>query len=311
MENLSFARTRRQVKYCPCGKSNRDGKFAPFLIEGKAEEQYGYCHSCSQTFLPEDKQQNSSCYDNTSGNRSIFSRNQYACYGSKSHNKASGYSNDCGKTASRYGNKSLLIEEKLVKNTLKAYETNSLAAWLRSVLPEKAESLLRYFHIGTAKDGSTLFWYRDCNGYRTVKKMRYRSDGHRDRSSFPVFLFKKSEGYIPCLYGEFQLELYPKDATVILLESEKSTVIAHAFYPQYLWLATGGASALTEDKAAALKGRKVVILPDSDKAGREAALKSCGLLKAQGCTVLIKDLFPDCNDGSDIADFLLTIKSNH
>jgi hypothetical protein len=311
MENLKFARIRRQVKQCPCGKSNRDGKFVLFQTEGQPDEKHGYCHSCSQTFFPEIKQQNSSCYHNTSGNGKIFPRNQYPCYHNKSSDKAYGYSNKSGNIVPRYGNKARFIEEKLVKRTLKAYEANPFAVWLHTELPEKAESLLQCFDIGTAKDGSALFWYRDCKGYRTAKKMRYHINGHRDRSSFPLFLFKKSEGYIPCLYGEFQLELYPKEATVMLLESEKSAVIAHGFYPQYLWLATGGASALTEDKAVALKGRKVIILPDSDEAGRKAALKSYELLKAHDCTVLIEDLFPDCNDGSDIADFLLKIKSNH
>lgn len=33
---------------CPCGKSNKDGKFAPF----KGETKYGKCHSCGQTFFP-------------------------------------------------------------------------------------------------------------------------------------------------------------------------------------------------------------------------------------------------------------------
>ena len=42
---------RRKVKYCPCGKSNKDGKFVPF----KNAEKYGYCHSCDKWMKPDNK----------------------------------------------------------------------------------------------------------------------------------------------------------------------------------------------------------------------------------------------------------------
>ncbi len=48
MNDLPFDTNRHRVKYCPCKKSNRDGKFVPY----KGFEKYGFCHSCSQTFLP-------------------------------------------------------------------------------------------------------------------------------------------------------------------------------------------------------------------------------------------------------------------
>lgn len=40
----------RIVPKCPCGKSNRDGKFSP--LKGYTDK--GKCHSCGKMFLPED-----------------------------------------------------------------------------------------------------------------------------------------------------------------------------------------------------------------------------------------------------------------
>lgn len=49
MEELGFETRRYAIaNECPCGKSNKDGKFAPF----KGMEKYGKCHSCDQTFFP-------------------------------------------------------------------------------------------------------------------------------------------------------------------------------------------------------------------------------------------------------------------
>jgi hypothetical protein len=41
------SKNRFKVETCPCGKSNKDGKFVPFEYCVK----FGYCHSCSETFL--------------------------------------------------------------------------------------------------------------------------------------------------------------------------------------------------------------------------------------------------------------------
>ena len=38
-------------KYCPCGKSNRDGKFA--TEKGFKNKFIGHCHSCLKDFWPD------------------------------------------------------------------------------------------------------------------------------------------------------------------------------------------------------------------------------------------------------------------
>ena len=46
---FKFDTNRKKAEACPCGKSNKDGKFASF----KGFDNKGYCHSCDKTFFPE------------------------------------------------------------------------------------------------------------------------------------------------------------------------------------------------------------------------------------------------------------------
>jgi len=43
------------VPECPCGKSNRDGKFVPFVEGTRVLTNAVYCHSCGRTFYPDEK----------------------------------------------------------------------------------------------------------------------------------------------------------------------------------------------------------------------------------------------------------------
>lgn len=47
---MDFDKNRFRIKYCPCGKSNKDGKFAPF----QGYDDKGYCHSCDRCFRVEE-----------------------------------------------------------------------------------------------------------------------------------------------------------------------------------------------------------------------------------------------------------------
>src|SRR4051812_24586009 len=51
-----FDNRRTRVKMCPCGRSNRDGKFAPF----KGYDDKGFCHSCGEIFFPDEKKEDDS-----------------------------------------------------------------------------------------------------------------------------------------------------------------------------------------------------------------------------------------------------------
>ena len=57
------------------------------------------------------------------------------------------------------------------------------------------------------------------------------------------------------------------DATIALVEAEKSAVILSELYPEYIWLAAGGLSEVQPEKFRTLKGRKVILFPDTDPNG--------------------------------------------
>ena len=54
MEFVKTSQRYQVAKECPCGKSNRDGKFSPMV--GYTDK--GKCHSCNKLFLPEKEKSN-------------------------------------------------------------------------------------------------------------------------------------------------------------------------------------------------------------------------------------------------------------
>ena len=59
----------------------------------------------------------------------------------------------------------------------------------------------------------------------------------------------------------------PCITTICIVEAEKTAVILSELYPDYLWLASGGLGELQPYKFRPLRGRKVVLFPDTDSDG--------------------------------------------
>jgi hypothetical protein len=64
-----------------------------------------------------------------------------------------------------------------------------------------------------------------------------------------------------CNFGEHLLKEDPTKI-VAIVESEKTAVIASIYLPEFVWLACGSRTGLTEERFKVLKGRKVVLFPD-------------------------------------------------
>ncbi|AXE16699.1 DUF927 domain-containing protein [Runella rosea] len=157
--------------------------------------------------------------------------------------------------------------------------------------------------VGTDQKGRTVFILKnEKKEIVNAKWILYKSDGHRDKSFNSHSLKQPPDGkkYGMCLYGEDLLDP-DKQRTVIVVESEKTKVIASFSYPQFDWVACGSANGLTDAKITPLKGRKVIWLCDADKAGRQDA-SSIKNLEKHGIDFEVIDLFPERNDGYDIAD---------
>ena len=160
------------------------------------------------------------------------------------------------------------------------------------------------YRLGMSRDGGVIFWQIDQLGQVFDGKiMYYRSDCHRDHSHNPTWVSSvlktfyqppvdimsehclfglhllrtfKTPSNSPCLGGEHRgVAPLPKQGkatgesggAVAIVESEKTAVIMSERFPKYLWLATGGLNELTPIKLFPLRGRKIILFPDTDSDG--------------------------------------------
>lgn len=179
---------------------------------------------------------------------------------------------------------------------------------------------------GVYTDGNneelTAFLFQDKEGkICNIKWFKYGENGKRDKQ-FQAFSLKQPphtppqknesgaeviEKYLLPLFGSHLLSPLEDDKTVVLVESEKTAAMASFFYPHFDWLATGSAGGLgtgdgvpDDHKVKTLYNRRVIWLADADKAGRDNA--SIRKLKKYGIKYCVLDLYPDREDGYDIAD---------
>ena len=202
---------------------------------------------------------------------------------------------------------------------------NGLARFLTSRSPIFDEALKRY-NVGTDEKGRAVFWLTNEHGEPiTAKSIPYdHTTGRRRRGDYdsPIYgltydntrhTFSRDKGFTnDVLYG---LHVMPcdMDVPVVLVESEKSAVIASVFLPDFAVLATGGSKSLTAAKAAPLSGRDVFLLFDCDDAGNGGALKAADVLRQIGARPtthvgelsLSQHLMPHAADGYDVGDYYI------
>lgn len=297
LPKLQLDKNRRRVKQCPCGKSNKDGKFVPYI--GYIDK--GYCHSCGKTFLPElltTKQRNYNQPWLSSHSRAGITKPLPASF----------------------------IPTEIFKASLGKYYKNHFVSYLISLFGlELTNKLISRYFIGTSRHwpGSTVFWQIDIAGrIHSGKIMLYDPHaGKRVQKPFthinwvhklisqPDFNLKQ------CFFGEHLLTNNNKP--VSLVESEKTAIIASEYLPMYLWLATGGSNGIrwnNPEVFKVLKGHQVVLWPDiqsyDDWTTKGEALMKNGIqvstsrLLEQNCTEAER------SSKLDIADFLVRYPLN-
>lgn len=170
------------------------------------------------------------------------------------------------------------IPADIVTRSIRYTYDSHLVTFLRTLFDEATiHRLISDYSLGVTRDRATIFFQLDCqNRCRGGKIIRYNSDtGHRIKDNsrqIPVDWIHprlKAKGILPqnwtmtqCLFGEHLLPLRT-DATVVLVEAEKTAVIGSGFVPEYIWLATGGRSGLNQ-RIDILEGRRTLIFPDVD-----------------------------------------------
>lgn len=229
-----------------------------------------------------------------------------------------------------------------VLQSLGRYDINPFALFLHALVGEdRAARALVKWYVGTARDTGTLFWQVDqCGMVRTASKIHYNGDGHRRKDLEPRRIFTQAHGYVPCLFGEHQLVEVTDDTLIAVVESEKTAILCDLFMPTLygqpvIYMACCGANGLTDEKARALSGQQVVLIPDFSYASRAAwgavpmrkkYVDVRGVLRkvvaedgeveegyvsvAQRISHYVKNVsilndWAYLNDGSDIADVLL------
>jgi len=205
--------------------------------------------------------------------------------------------------------------------------------WLHTIVPnpDAIKQTYEAYRLGATKTGGVIFWQIDTEGrLRTGKVMHYHPDGHRvkdaddfarllkqpltERTPQPLYFYHKRlirQGVIPqdhrieqCLFGEHLLPMQP-NATVCLVESEKTAIVCSICYPQFLWLATGGCKQLSLSKLAPLRKRSLIIYPDSG----EYTLWSSIMQRTEGFDYRIVKALERYPKNTDIADVLLGEKT--
>lgn len=194
-----------------------------------------------------------------------------------------------------------------------------LTASLRNVFKnprwEKHAKERGVHHVMYKGNPWTAFEYRDIlGGPLAYKLIQYGKDGHRIGGK----VLWTPPGKACYLFGtEILWDKFSEP--VVLVESEKTAVIASYILPEFVWIATGGANRLTGNspeairRATTLLHRKVLVFFDADQAGERCTTETIATLRRAGAKAASpeetkkarKSIFGDRSDGTDIADLLM------
>lgn len=168
---------------------------------------------------------------------------------------------------------------------------------------------------GTYIDGkwttfSRMWCYHNENGHPIAYDCRI--DNEDGKKVVLPFLFNGEKWYqkmLPSnrtLYNLNALTDYP-NATVIIAEGCKTADAVAKYFPNYIattW--QGGSNAVNKSDWKVLQGRKIIIIPDADEAGRKAANRIADILCATTPNIRIVDTssMEMIKKGWDIADAL-------
>ena len=224
----------------------------------------------------------------------------------------------------------LEIPREWVKRTMEI--DNTLVGWIPtlgwdSVQRDRISEALWLYCIGGWRDWRTVFWMIDQNGIpRAAKLMQYMSDGHRDKSRNPGWIYNQDGCREICkpdeheilkpLFGMHLLNRYPK-ATVKIVESEKTALlmaIAYGNHAGQVWMACGGLENLNREKLKPIieQRRDIILYPDRDGIAKWKA--KAENLHYDRVTVDCKPVTewwkPEDGEKADIADVVIRMINN-
>jgi hypothetical protein len=218
------------------------------------------------------------------------------------------------------------------RESLTRYAENNFVRYLHSLFGAGiTNELIKLFYLGSSDywHGSTVFWQIDVKRrIRSGKIMLYDSatgrrvkeaqtDGSKRSKITWAHSVLQKQGVLQdfnlrqCLFGEHQLAAQPKSKPVVIVEAEKTAIIATAYLPDFVWLACGSLTNLTTDRCSALTGRNVILFPDL-KCFEKWRGRARRLQISLDCSIAISDLLErkaneiDKAQGLDLADYLVS-----
>lgn len=209
-----------------------------------------------------------------------------------------------------------IVSHKEVKASLDKYYLNHFFEFLEGVVgKETAASIFNRYEVGSGKGKKTVFWYKDEQGFhRNAKVYLYNKDGKRDKKYSPRYMYIQKKGYIIPIYGSHLLPAAKQAGIekIAVVESEKTVLLTSILDKKVLWLASGGANMLTEERckklayySKVLENAPIHLFADADMAGRKGFITAFERLKKLSAPVIYHDLYPNRDDGWDLADEIL------
>lgn len=121
-----------------------------------------------------------------------------------------------------------------------------LFVWMAGLFGEEpVRDVWSKYHVTTDGDGLAVFWYTNSDGKICYdKRMRYKYDGHRDKSFGGTRRFLTANGYTERPW--FGSHLIEDGKDIHVLESEKSVLICSLRYPDKIWISAGGKNNLRD-----------------------------------------------------------------
>lgn len=209
-----------------------------------------------------------------------------------------------------------------------SYQSNFVRFLCEFLTTEQISSIGDKYAIGGTKNKEIIYWQIDSKGkVRTGKIMQYdplsgKRIKHESGAIDWVHNKLKKSNTLPedynlqqCFFGEHLLNLHP-EATVCIVESEKSALIEAAIFPEQIWLATGGIGNLSIEKCKVLKNRNVILYPDLNGYNKWLD-KAIEIEKQYGCNISVSTLLEDIASpeakaqGLDIADYMINQLKTH
>ena len=210
------------------------------------------------------------------------------------------------------------------EKSLASYDRNHFHTFLRSLFGHLiTQELIDTYLVGTSKHwpGANVFWQVDVNyKIRQAKIMLYdpttgrrvKTEGDKVYFAGKAIIKNYEANLQQCFFGELLLSKFP-DKTIGIVESEKTAMIASVYFPDLIWLATGGSHGCkwTEKNVCqVLHGRHIILFPDLGFY-EKWNIKAQAVMKQVNCKIVISDLLErEATEeqkiaGWDLADYLL------